>query len=103
MGALILLLVLATTAWMGVDAAKRDWSGSTFANATWQWVLGGLGLWIVAFPVYLVLRGRAPLKTALTTGPAYPPAPAPDGWIEPSAARSVPPPSASVPPPSPRG
>jgi hypothetical protein len=104
MTALILLIVLLTTLWMGVDATKRDWSGNKFADTTWKWVVGGLGLWIVAFPVYLVHRDRAPLKTDFATGSAFPPAPAPapDGWIAPGSAGSVPPPSASVPPPTAR-
>jgi hypothetical protein len=111
MGALILLTILLTTGWMGVDASKRDWSGNRLANATWQWVVGGLGLWIVAFPAYLICRNRAPLRTAAVGGAvAYPSAPAPDGRLAPSAAGagavtasgSVPPPSASVPPPASR-
>jgi hypothetical protein len=102
-GVLVLLIILLTTAWMGVDASKRDWSGGKFANATWQWVVGGLGLWIIAFPAYLLTRDRAPLKAAPATAAAFPPAPAPDGWAAPSTSASVPPPSASVPPPTSRG
>jgi hypothetical protein len=99
MGALILLTILVTTVWMGIDSAKRDWSHSRFANATWQWVVGGLGLWIVAFPAYLITRGRAPLKTVPAIAAAFPPAAAPEGWAAPIASRSVAPPSASVQPP----
>jgi hypothetical protein len=60
--ALLLLVVLATTVWVGVDSSGREWSGDRFANSTAKWVIGSLLLWIVVFPVYLARRGRAPLK-----------------------------------------
>ena len=62
MQALIGLLIVGTTVWVGVDASKRDWRNHGFANATWKWVVGMLLLWIVAFPVYLAQRGRVPAK-----------------------------------------
>jgi hypothetical protein len=58
-----LVLFVATTIWVGVDASGRDWSNQGFANATWKWVVGLLLLWIVAFPIYLVQRNRVPLKS----------------------------------------
>jgi hypothetical protein len=92
MSALILLIVVLTTVWMGVDADKRDWTGNPFADAPWKWVVGGLILWIVTFPAYfLVYRKRVPLKTA-PGRPAF--ASTADGWVPPSAAGSVPPPAA---------
>jgi hypothetical protein len=48
--------------WVGLDARKRDFSRSKFANKTWQWVVGALLLWIIVFPVYLFKRGNAPLR-----------------------------------------
>jgi hypothetical protein len=60
--ALLLLVVLATTIWVGVDASGRDWSGDRFAKSTTKWVIGTLLLWIVVFPLYVARRGRAPLK-----------------------------------------
>jgi hypothetical protein len=62
MTAIILLLIVGTTVWVGVDASKRDWSNSGFAKSTTQWVIGSLLLWIIVFPVYLGKRGSAPLK-----------------------------------------
>jgi hypothetical protein len=62
LGLLILLVVVGTTVWVGVDASKRDWSGSGGGAATW--VVGCILLWIVVFPIYLVKRGKAPLKDA---------------------------------------
>jgi len=50
--------------WIGVDASKRDFSDSRFANKTWQWVVGAIFLWIIVFPVYLWRRGSVPLKAA---------------------------------------
>ena len=81
---LMLLLVVGSTVWLGVDASKRDWSENKFASSTGRWVIGSLGLWIVAFPVYLVHRGRAPLKNA---GPPVVPFAPPE-----SSGASVPPP-----------
>ncbi len=79
---------------MGIDASQRDWSHSRFADATWKWVVGGLGLWIVAFPAYLALRGKRPLKAAMTSGGAMTDGGAvADGWSEPPASGSVPPPA----------
>jgi hypothetical protein len=102
MGALISLAVVFSAIWIGVDASKRDWSGNRFANSTWQWVVGGLFLWILALPAYLVCRNRTPLKAVAAMGAGsgghlYPPAPAPDGWLPPSGAER-----GSVPPPAPR-
>ncbi len=56
--------LLGSIIWVGVDASKRDFSSSRFANKTWQWVVGAIFLWIIVFPVYLFKRGNAPLKTA---------------------------------------
>lgn len=57
------IAVLGSIVWVGVDASKRDFSDSRFANKTWQWVVGALFLWIIVFPVYLWRRQSAPLKT----------------------------------------
>ena len=62
MQAVIAILVLGTTAWIGYDASRRDWSEHGFANRTWKWVVGSLVLWIVVLPVYLVQRSKVPTK-----------------------------------------
>ena len=59
---IILLVVVATSIWVGIDASSRDWSESSFADRPWKWVVGSLLLWIVVFPVYLAKRGRVPSK-----------------------------------------
>jgi hypothetical protein len=59
---LIVLAIVATTIWVGVDASGRDWSGDRFANSPTKWIIGMLLLWIIVFPVYLARRGRAPQK-----------------------------------------
>jgi heme/copper-type cytochrome/quinol oxidase subunit 1 len=41
MAALVLLVVVGSTIWMGMDASGRDWSENKFARHTWQWVVGG--------------------------------------------------------------
>jgi len=53
---------LGSIIWLGIDASKRDFSGSKFASKTWQWVVGAIFLWIIAFPVYLFKRNNVPLK-----------------------------------------
>jgi hypothetical protein len=64
MTGLIGLLVLGSTVLVGLDANRRDWSGDSFADAAWKWVVGMLLLWLVALPVYLVHRRRVPLLGA---------------------------------------
>jgi len=49
--------------WVYSDAQKRDWNGDGFANKPWKWAIGVLLLWIIAFPVYLLRRGKRPLLT----------------------------------------
>ena len=63
MTVLLLMLVLATTLWVGVDASKRDWSREKRAADTAGWVIGCLLLWIVVFPYYLAKRRSAPIKS----------------------------------------
>jgi hypothetical protein len=87
MSLLAMLVLVGTTVWMGIDASARDFSGNRFADATWKWVVGGLGLWVVAFPVYLVHRGRVPRKGA---GSVAPKVMRPE---DPATSGSVPPPS----------
>jgi hypothetical protein len=87
---LVLLVVLSTTIWVGVDASAKDFSRSSFARSTAVWVIGCLALWIVVFPIYLVQRGKVPPKHGAR--------PSPTGhWALPSASptsqvSSVPPP-----------
>lgn len=67
-GLLVLLVVVGTTIWVGVDASRRDWSGRT---GTAGWVIGCILLWIVFFPYYLVVRGKVPLKEAGAAAPNW--------------------------------
>ena len=60
MGGLFGLVVLATSIWMAVDASnigydKRDVTGLG-AMGPAGWLISGLLLWIVAFPLYLISR-----------------------------------------------
>jgi hypothetical protein len=87
MGLLVLLVVVGSAVWVGVDASGRDWSDNAFADATWKWVAGSLLLWIVAFPLYLVHRGRVPRHGE----PSAPVGPRPSEV--PATGVSVPPPS----------
>ena len=66
MSQLALFVVLGTTIWVGVDAAGRDFSRTSFARSTPMWIFGCLALWIVVFPVYLVQRSKVPLKKRRT-------------------------------------
>lgn len=93
-GAAFWLVVLVGSAiWVGTDASKRDWSNDRFASSPGLWVVGIVLLWIIVLPVYLVKRGKAPLKgsavpanagaapaysnTAGMSGPSLPPPPPP--------------------------
>ena len=79
-GLLVLLVVVGTTIWVGVDASKRDWGDGM---GTAGWVIFCILLWIVGFPVYLAKRGKAPLKEALFASPSVGPlAPSPPGSPE---------------------
>lgn len=54
------LVILATSVWMAYDAAqigydKRDVQGLAAISPA-AWLVAGLLLWIVAFPVYLIKR-----------------------------------------------
>ena len=63
MTALLLLVVLGTAVWVGVDASGRDFSHERFwPKGTTTWVIGVILLWIVVFPAYLARRGRAPQR-----------------------------------------
>lgn len=70
MTGLILLIVIGSTIWVGVDASGRDFSQSGVARSTAGWVLGSLLLWLVVFPLYIAQRSHVPLK-----GQHQPPAP----------------------------
>ena len=74
--ALILLVVVGTTIWVGLDASKRDWKsvGGTGGNSTATWVVGCILLWIFVFPLYLAKRGKAPFKTLAATAATQAPA-----------------------------
>jgi Protein of unknown function (DUF2510) len=78
LGTLVLLTVIGTTIWVGIDASGRDWSAArASASSAGGWVLACLLLWIVFFPMYLAQRGRARPK-----GWSAPlaPTPQPPGW-----------------------
>jgi hypothetical protein len=81
LGVIVLLVVVGTVIWVGVDASRRDWGNGA---GTGTWVIGCILLWIVVFPVYLAKRGKAPLKDAYThtvttaaLGPVTAPSPQP--------------------------
>ncbi len=63
MGFLILLLVVGTTIWVGVDAHKLgvrrgSLPGSFCDLSVASWVICCLLLWVLVFPLYLVIRPR---------------------------------------------
>jgi hypothetical protein len=62
MTALLALLVIGTTIWVGFDANDRDWTNEPFCKGPWQWMLASLLLWIVVFPIYLVKRRHAEIR-----------------------------------------
>lgn len=72
MQVLLALVIVGSTAWLAVDASKRDWTDNGFAKNVPTWVVGSLILWIVIFPLYVfVHRKKAPLlKPAAGPEPA---------------------------------
>jgi hypothetical protein len=60
--AIIVLVVIGSTIWVGFDASGRDFSDCRTAHSTFEWVAACLLLWIVFFPAYLAQRGHAPLR-----------------------------------------
>jgi hypothetical protein len=62
LGLIVVLVVIGTTIWVGIDASQRVWPKGQ--NGTASWVVGCLLLWIVVFPWYLSKRNKVPLKSA---------------------------------------
>jgi hypothetical protein len=92
---LIFLIVVGTSIWIGFDARGRDFSRSKFARATWQWVVGCLFLWVITFPVYVIVRPRTPLKGDRRPVPTRPPSAwlppePPEPWIDTSQSQGPP-------------
>lgn len=63
MTAFLYLFVIGSTVWVGVDASRLGvrrgrLPGSAFDMSVTSWVICCLFLWIIAFPCYLVARGR---------------------------------------------
>jgi hypothetical protein len=62
-GVIVLLLVVGSTIWVGIDASnlgvqRGRLGGGSLDMSTASWVVCCLLLWIVAFPCYLVARGK---------------------------------------------
>jgi hypothetical protein len=66
----MLLLVVGSTIWLGIDASQRDWTDSPIARSAGAWVFGSLVVWIVFFPLYLAYRSKAPMKETLALASA---------------------------------
>jgi hypothetical protein len=84
-GAFVALLVIGTTIWVAIDAHQlgvqrgKLGGGSLDMSAT-SWTVCCLLLWIVAFPCYLVARGK--YRVLQTPAPAWP-APPQAGYPQP--------------------
>jgi hypothetical protein len=80
MESIILIIVIGSTIWVGFDASTNkittDAKPYNWANGAVAWVLGCILLWIVAFPWYLVQRGK--LLQQRTVPPPQQPAPPTD-------------------------
>jgi hypothetical protein len=59
MGIVVLVIVIVTTVWVGIDASGRDYATNSGPSSTGGWLAGCLLLWIIFFPWYLVARSRA--------------------------------------------
>lgn len=66
----VLAAWVATSLWVGLDAARRVWTQPVRPDSAWlprpdrpwQWVLAVLVLWPVVFPIYVYRRAHVPLK-----------------------------------------
>jgi hypothetical protein len=63
MASIVLIIIVGTTIWVGVDssrlgAARGTLGGGSLDMGTASWVLVCLLLWIVGFPCYLAARPR---------------------------------------------
>lgn len=96
MGGFIVLILLGTTVWVGIDASnlgvrRGRLAGSALDMSVGAWVVCCLLLWIVAFPCYLVARGRyVALQAAPVNGYSWP-ALGPHGYVAPQPYSAVPP------------
>ena len=46
----LMLVGLVLVGWVAYDSTQRHWSGSTFADAAWKWIIGML-LWFIVLPI----------------------------------------------------
>jgi hypothetical protein len=68
---LAVLVVAGSTAWLAVDASKRDWTDNGFAKNVPTWVIGSLLLWPIVLGMYVfVHRKKAPLLAKPGAAPA---------------------------------
>ena len=68
---LFVLAVVGSTAWLALDASKRDWTDNSFAKNVPSWAIGSLLLWPIVFPMYVFShRKNAPLLAKPEAAPA---------------------------------
>jgi hypothetical protein len=60
--AVLVLIVVVSSVWVGFDAHGRDWSDSSIARGPYVWMFACLILWVVFFPAYLAQRSRFPVR-----------------------------------------
>lgn len=85
------LIIIASTIWVGVDASKLGvkkgkLGGGVVDMSVTSWVICCFFLWLIAFPCYLVARGK---YHALNRRGAYVPGPAAGGWPQQSYGSAV--------------
>lgn len=108
-GGIVLLAVIATTIWVGIDGQqlgvrRGGLPGSSLDMSVASWVICCLLLWIVAFPCYLVARGKyVAMRSNQPYGaqPGSPYAPTPYGAAPGYAAPGYPPAAVGQPAPFP--
>lgn len=96
MQVLLALIAVGSTAWLAVDASKRDWTDSKVAKNVPTWVVGSLLVWPIVFPLYVFSeRKKAPLLAGAEPEPEKQKAPTARAEPEPerAAAMATPPPS----------
>src|SRR4051812_48513801 len=82
LGFILILGIVGTVIWVGVDASKREWK----SGGAPSWVIGCILLWIVVFPWYLIVRNKTPLRgeEEAATAPVLAASPGADGGVDPA-------------------
>jgi peptidoglycan biosynthesis protein MviN/MurJ (putative lipid II flippase) len=64
LGLLIVLVIVGTIVWVGVDSGQRDFSQGKYWHSPLGWIISCIVLWIVYFPLYLFCAQKGTQTTS---------------------------------------